>query len=84
MTDKEKDVITWAFNLAKSVTAGDYGLPRPMNMAINGLQDAVHALASERGIYIPDGCSKEFLEKEKAYWDGVKAQLLHPVLRKDP
>jgi len=84
MTDKEKDVITWAFNLTRSITAGDYGLPRPMNMAINGLQDAVHALASERDISISDWCSKEFLEKEKAYWDGVKAQLTRPVLRKDP
>jgi hypothetical protein len=75
MTDKEKEVITWAFNLAHAVTAGESNLPKPMIYAINRLQDAVYELAKERNEHLAVGCSTEFLEFECKYWDGVRARL---------
>lgn len=76
MTEKEENVIKWAFNLATSVVAGDYNLPRPMNIAINGLQDAVWELSREMGLEnVRAGCSKEFLRKEDEYWDEVREML---------
>lgn len=75
LTDKEKAVIQWAFNMAHSIVAGDYKLPKPMCYAINNLQDAVHDLAKERGVSIEDGCSKEYLGFHKGYWEGVEDKL---------
>ena len=75
MTDKEKEVVTWAFNLAHAVTAGESNLPKPMIYAINMLQDAVHELANERKERIAEGCSAEFLEYERKYWEDVRAKL---------
>ena len=73
MTKKEENVIQWAFNLASSVVAGDYNLPRPMNIAINGLQDAVWDLVRERKMLnVRAGCSKEFLRKESEYWNEIQ------------
>ena len=72
LTENEKKVIEWAFNLTHSIVAGDYHLPKPMCYAINNLQDAVHGLAVERVIAIKDGCSKEYMSFHKGYWDGVK------------
>ena len=62
LTDKEEAVIQWAFNLAHSIVAGDYHLPKPMNYAINNLQDAVFDLAKERGVSVESGCTKEYLD----------------------
>ena len=75
LTNEEKKVIEWAFNLAHSVVAGDYKLPKPMNYAINNLQDAVNELAEKRGITIEDGCSQEYLGFHKGYWEGVEDKL---------
>lgn len=75
LTDKEKAVIEWAFNLAHSIVAGDYKLPKPMNYAINNLQDAVHDLAKERGMSIKDGCSKEYLGFHEGYWSALEENL---------
>lgn len=73
MTDKEKAVIQWAFNLTDAIVAGDYRMPEPMNVAINSLQDAVFELATERGMHNPkEGCSKEFLEREEKFWHDVE------------
>lgn len=75
MTDKERDVIQWAFNFAHSIVAGDYHLPKPMNYTMNNLQDAVFKLAKERGISIEDGCTDSYLSFHKEYWDGVETKL---------
>ena len=75
MTDKEREVIQWAFNFAHSIVAGDYHLPKPMNYTMNNLQDAVHGLANERGISIEDGCTDGYLSFHKEYWDGVETKL---------
>ena len=75
MTDKEKKVIEQAFNLTHAVVSGDYKLPRPMCVAINSLQDAVHDLASERSCSIADGCSKVFLDIESEYWKELEEKL---------
>jgi len=76
MTEKEENVVQWAFNLAASVVAGDYNLPRPMTLAINGLQDAVWELAREHKMSdVRAGCSKEFLAETDAYWDEVQEML---------
>ena len=61
LTDAEEDVIRWAFNLAYSTVAGDWGLPKPMCYAVNNLQDAVHELAREHKMPLKAGCSEEFL-----------------------
>ena len=76
MTDKEQKVIECAFNLVKSVVTGDYHLPAPMNRAINEIQDAVYALADERGYKCIDyGCSREFLQVNLEYWENLKHTL---------
>ena len=75
LTENEQNVLTWAFNLAHSIVAGDYKLPKPMCYAINNLQDAVHDLAKERGVSIEDGCSKEYLGFHKGYWAAVGEKL---------
>lgn len=68
MTKAEENVVQWACNLAEAVVAGDYKLPKPMNIAINGLQDAAWDLANERGWTSPkDGCSEEFLMRKSVY-----------------
>ena len=72
LTSEEENVITWAFNFAHSIVAGDYHLPKPMCYAMNNLQDAVWELAKDRHVSIEDGCSKEYLAFHKGYWDGVK------------
>lgn len=61
LTDKEEKVIQSAFNLAYSIVAGDYHLPKPMCRAMNDLQDAVWELAKDRHVSIEDGCSKDYL-----------------------
>ena len=75
LTQNEQNVLTWAFNLAHSIMAGDYKLPKPMCYAINNLQDAVHDLAEARGVSIEDGCSKEYLGFHKGYWEAVEDKL---------
>ena len=76
MTDKEREVIEWACNLARSVVPGNYGVPNPMCIAVNKLQDKVHALADERGWKsVEEGCSKEFLDMEKSYWKELEEKL---------
>lgn len=75
LTKNEQNVLTWAFNLAHSIVAGDYNLPKPMCYAINNLQDAVQDLAKERSVSIEDGCSKEYLGFHKGYWEGVEDKL---------
>ena len=75
LTENEKNVITWAFNIVHSVVAGDYHLPKPMTYSINNLQDAVWELAKDRHVSIEDGCSKDYLAFNKGYWDGVKERL---------
>lgn len=75
LTKNEQNVLTWAFNLAHSIVAGDYKLPKPMCYAINNLQDAVHDLAQERGISIKDGCTKEYLAFHEGYWAAVDEKL---------
>ena len=81
LTETEENVIAWAFNLAKSIVAGDYHLPMPMNYAINHLQDAVHELARKRGITVEEGCTEEFLGYEQGYWDSVEKRLSAQGLR---
>ena len=75
LTDKEEAVIQWAFNLAHSIVAGDYHLPKPMNYALNNLQDAVFDLAKERGVSIKGGCSSEYLGFSEGYRQAVEEQL---------
>ena len=75
LTDKERNVIQWAFNVTHSIVAGDYNLPKPMCYALNNLQDVVHDLAKERGISIADGCSKDYLGFNEGYWKGVEERL---------
>ena len=76
MTKAEENVVQWACQLAEAVVGGTYHLPRPMNIAINSLQDAAWDLAKERGWQSPkDGCSAEFLEEEKKYWQEVEDKL---------
>ena len=76
MTKAEENIIQWACNLAEVVVAGDYHLPKPMNIAINNLQDAVWDLVKERSWQSPkDGCSHEFLEEKKKYWQEVEDKL---------
>ena len=47
MTKAEKNVVQWACQLAEAIVAGTYGLPKPMNIAVNSLQDAVLDLVKE-------------------------------------
>lgn len=76
MTKAEENVVQWACQLAEAIVAGTYGLPKPMNIAINSLQDAVWDLVKERGWQsLEDGCSHEFLEEEKKYWQEVEDKL---------
>ena len=75
LTEKERNVIEWAFNFAHSIVAGDYHLPGPMNYTMNNLQDAVYALVGERGMTVEDGCSTDYLAFNRGYWDGVKEKL---------
>ena len=72
LTENERNVLTWAFNVAHSIVAGDYKLPKPMCYAMNNLQDAVHDLANERGVSIKDGCSKEYLGFHDGYWSALE------------
>ena len=72
LTDNEQNVLTWAFNLVHSTVAGATSCPQPMCYAINGLQDAVHDLAKERGVSIKDLCSKEYLAFNEDYWAAVE------------
>ena len=71
LTENEEQVIAWAFNLAHSVVAGDYKLPKPMNYAINNLQDAVFDLAKERGVSVESGCTKEYLDFYSGYQEAI-------------
>jgi len=82
MTDKEREVIEWAFNLAHSIVPGNYGVPKPMCVAINSLQDAVHDLARERSCSIADGCSKVFLDIESEYWKELEEKLKKSIAEK--
>jgi len=75
LTDSEKEVIEWAFNFAYSVVAGDYHMPKPMCYAANNLQDAVFALAQERGTSIKDGCSSMFLGYCEGHDEALKEKL---------
>jgi hypothetical protein len=75
MTKNEENVIQWAFNLTMSIVAGDYHLPKPMNVAINNLQDAVWDLAKERGISVEDGCTAEFGKFKDEFWKDLKEKL---------
>ena len=76
MTKAEENVVQWACQLAEAIVGGTYHLPRPMNIAINSLQDAAWDLAKERSWQSPkDGCSAEFLEEEKKYWQEVEDKL---------
>lgn len=75
LTENEQNVLTWAFNLAHSIVAGDYHLPKPMNYALNNLQDAVFDLAKERGVSIEDGCSQDYLGFSEGYKQAVEEQL---------
>lgn len=76
MTRAEENVIQQACNLAEAVVAGDYKLPAPMCLAINELQDAVHAMANERGWQsLRDGCSQEFLEYSAKYWKDLEDRI---------
>ena len=75
LTPEEENVLTWAFNLAHSIVAGDYHLPKPMCYAMNNLQDAVWKLAKDRHVSIEDGCSKDYLGFNKGYLDGIKEKL---------
>ena len=75
LTEKEKNVIEWAFNFVHSIVAGDYHLPQPMNYTMNNLQDAVYALVGERRMTIEDGCSTDYLAFNRGYWDDVKERL---------
>lgn len=75
LTENEQNVLTWAFNMAHSIVAGDYKLPKPMCYAINRLQDAVHDLAKERGVSIKDCCSKEYLGFHDGYWSALEESL---------
>ena len=79
MTENEKKVIEWAFNLTHSIVAGDYKLPKPMCYAINNLQDAVFELAKERGISVESECSQDYLGFQKGYRQAVEAQLMEMV-----
>ena len=72
LTENERNVLAWAFNLVHSTVAGGYKLPQPMCYAINMLQDAVHDLAKERGVSIKDLCSKEYLAFNEGYWAAVE------------
>lgn len=77
MTNMEAAVVQKAFNLAESVVAGDWNLPKPMNVAINELQDAVFELASARGLKsVSGGCSEEFLRMRDAYYEEMEHALL--------
>ena len=73
LTKEEREVIQRAFNLAHSVVPGDYKLPSPMCLAINGLQDAVHDLAKCRGTTVEEGCSQDYLGFNSDY--GRKAKM---------
>lgn len=76
LTEREQNVLTWAFNLAHSIVAGDYNLPKPMNFAINGLQDALWELVEERGMDdLNSGCSPDFLKLNDEYWNIVREKL---------
>lgn len=76
MTKIEENVIQFACQMVESIVAGNYNLPRPMNIAINSLQDAVWDLVKERGWLSPkDGCSIRFLEEKKQYWQEVEARI---------
>jgi len=75
LTENEKKVIDWAFNLVHSIVAGDYHLPKPMNYTMNNLQDAVWDLAKERGISVEDGCTDEYKAFHDGYWKGVEDRL---------
>lgn len=76
MTKAEENIIQWACNLTEAVVAGDYHLPKPMNIAINNLQDAAWDLAKERGWSSPkNGCSKEFLDCKSEYWTEIENKL---------
>ena len=75
LTENEKNVITWAFNLVHSIVAGDYHLPKPMCYAMNNLQGAVWELAKDRHVSIADGCSKDYLGFNEGYQAGVKEKL---------
>ena len=75
LTENEKLVIQWAFNMVHSIVAGDYHMPRPMCYAINNLQDAVWKLARERHINVKDGCSKDYLGFQDGYWKGLEDQI---------
>lgn len=75
LTENEKNVITWAFNLSHSIVVGDYHLPEPMCYAMNNLHDAVSKLAKDRHVSIEDGCSKYYLGFNAGYWKGVNEQI---------
>jgi len=81
LTDCEKKVIQWAFNVTHSITVGDYRLPRPMICALNNLQDAVHELANERKISIMDGCSKDFLQQKEDYLADAHMKLINTAMQ---
>ena len=49
MTKAEENVVQWACQLAEAIVAGTYGLSRPMNIAVNSLQDAILDLVKESG-----------------------------------
>ena len=76
MTKAEENVVQWACNLVEAIVAGNYKLPKPMNIAINSLQDATWDLAKERGWTTPtDGCSQNFLEMQKTYREDVENKI---------
>lgn len=76
MTDKEKNVIQWAFNLTEAIVAGDYRLPRTVNVAINKLQDAAWELAGERGSTPEKLCSRDFRKELTEYRSSMEKRLL--------
>ena len=75
LTENERNVLAWAFNVAHSIVAGDYKLPKPMCYAINNLGDAVFELAKERGMSVEAGCSSEYLGYYKGYMEGLNEKL---------
>lgn len=75
MTEAEKNVIQWAFNMTDSIVAGTYDIPKPMVYALNQLQDATYDLLNERDAKLKDCISSDYKEFKDKYWKDLEDRI---------
>lgn len=64
-------IVQRAFDVTDSIVSGEYNIPKPMILAINLLQDAVHEYAREANINVASNVSSDYREFRDSYWKKI-------------